>query len=1304
MPTVQGQQLGGTGQCTPMSLLSLLVLFISLCPGPGYSVIQIPKGCNLCFLSAVLQPPVITAQPESYTAFTPEDIVLTCNASGNPPPTFRWVKDGQQFDPFSDPQLSISENSGTFSVFANGSISKYMGKYRCYASNELGTAISKEAQIITENIPTLSKEKKQKKMVEEGEKAILNCNPPSRSTPPVIHWMDKTMQHIQQNERVIKGLDGSLYFSNVIPNDSRDDYTCHAQYITARTILPKEPIQLNVTPSNSVVRNRRPHLLRPRNSESRVLALKGQSLVLECIPEGYPTPSVTWRRSTNGVLSESRNSAVNFGRWLKFNNINESDQGDYECKASNTEGTVEHSFTITVEAAPYWTKEPVSKLYAPGENVRLECHAEGIPTPTITWSLNGDPLADVDPDPRRTVHAGTLTLRDVTEYDTAVYQCEASNKHGTILLNTYISIVILSPQILTKDMKVYKVIQGQTAMLDCETFGVPRPKIQWTTDALEPVLSRAWVSQMVNGSLHISDVSIKDSGSYTCSVLHSNLSITAQLDVLNRTVIVSPLGPTHPQRGESITLDCKAYVDDELRDSPLKTLWSKDGQSLNVTSPDKKYTFNGSSLSIADVQFENEGVYTCEVITKMDKARASGSITVVDRPDPPFNLKLLDTEKQDQDLTLSWTPGEDHNSPINEFVVEFQELRSQVGRWQFMTNTSGDTQQVKIPLQPYCKYYFRVIAVNKYGRSEPSNHSELHSTKPAAPDRNPEEVRTVSIEPGVLAIAWKEMDKYYFNGPEFHYKVMWRPADHSSHWHHSNATLPPFTVRDVGTFKSFEIKVKAVNKEGQGPNPVIVTGHSGEDFPTMAPQEIKTVPVNGSVVRVQWVAVSRESVQGHLLGYKIYLKRLGSLDAQNHWVRGRHERHEGDIQVVDVPGPNRVDEVLKDLRPYSKYQMTMTAYNSKGEGPHSKQHNFHTPEGVPGAPASLRFDSPSETSLTLYWHPPRDPNGKLISYKLRYHEIMENDNSVMTIMDIEDPHVHHKTLDNLDPKTFYTFYLSALTAAGEGDPIVRTAATLLDGGPPSNINLTVGETNVNISWVPGERYRNVVFHVQYLNKNGGQWEVSENINSTQSFYQLQGLKSGSQYILSFIFNNSSFWKTDIKTEGPRPTLIEGGFANQGWFIGLISAIVLLLLVLLILCFIKRSKGGKYSVKDKEEGQVDSEARPMKDDAFGEYRLHHCQTPCLCFSDNEEKRSISQPSLGVESKLGSDDSLAGYGDSVDIQFNEDGSFIGQYSGHRDVSGAGGQDSSGATSPVNPMMMPPSRTGVPNSVTGILNRGN
>ncbi|XP_078062794.1 neural cell adhesion molecule L1-like [Mustelus asterias] len=140
------------------------------------------------------------------------------------------------------------------------------------------------------------------------------------------------------------------------------------------------------------------------------------------------------------------------------------------------------------------------------------------------------------------------------------------------------------------------------------------------------------------------------------------------------------------------------------------------------------------------------------------------------------------------------------------------------------------------------------------------------------------------------------------------------------------------------------------------------------------------------------------------------------------------------------------------------------------------------------------------------------------------------------------------------------------------------------------------------------------------------------------------------------------------------TEINNGIATQGWFIGLISAIVLLILILLIVCFIKRNKGGKYSVKDKEDAHVDSEARPMKDETFGEY------------SDNDQEEKPfegSQPSLEQKIKpLGSDDSLVEYGGSVDVQFNEDGSFIGQYSGSKEAQAAGGPDgSSGGNSPIN-----------------------
>ncbi|XP_036004818.1 neuronal cell adhesion molecule a isoform X1 [Fundulus heteroclitus] len=139
-------------------------------------------------------------------------------------------------------------------------------------------------------------------------------------------------------------------------------------------------------------------------------------------------------------------------------------------------------------------------------------------------------------------------------------------------------------------------------------------------------------------------------------------------------------------------------------------------------------------------------------------------------------------------------------------------------------------------------------------------------------------------------------------------------------------------------------------------------------------------------------------------------------------------------------------------------------------------------------------------------------------------------------------------------------------------------------------------------------------------------------------------------------------------------------ATQGWFIGLMCAIALLILVLLIVCFIKRNKGGKYPVKEKEDAHQDPEIQPMKEDdgTFGEYRSMESDT-----EDHKPLKGSRTPSNGTVRRDESDDSLVDYGEGGDGQFNEDGSFIGQYSGKKEKDTHEGNESSEAPSPVNAM---------------------
>ncbi|CAM4684069.1 unnamed protein product [Leuciscus chuanchicus] len=1238
--------------------LHLLLVFLSVLQTQGY--IQIPPDFK--------EAPTITTQPKSHTAFSLDDVNLACEATGNPTPSFRWVKDGKQFG-------KVLLGSGSLKAGPDEELKSYQGSYRCYVANELGTAVSNLVHLITEPIPTLAREKKQeRRLFEEGESTVLHCNPPRSSDAPIIHWMDKQFHHIPLSERMTISLDGNLYFANLLFNDSREDFICNAYYTNASVILPKDPIAITVTASNSVAKSRRPQLVQPAGSHSSHLVLRGQTLTLECIPEGLPTPEVQWEWM-DSPFSPSRVRKLHHGRWLQIESVLETDDGEYVCIATNSQGYVRHHYAVTVEAAPYWTKWPEDQLYAPGETVKLQCLADGIPTPNVTWSINGVPITGTDVDLRRHVSSGTLILTNVQYSDTAVYQCMATNKHGSILVNTHVHVAELPPQILTADGIVSSASEGQTVLLECRTFGSPLPKVDWEIVDTGPAHANPKMSQMTDGSLQISNVSREDSNSYECSVRHSNRSIRAELKVLNRTKIVDPPQDLHVVRGNDAVLQCKYTVDHELKDPTVQ--WKKDGRKIDTS--DNKYTgYLDGSLKVTDVQMNDSGIYSCEISTKLDSDSATGSITVQDKPASPHSLEL--SEEMDRSVTLSWMPGADNNSPVSEYVLEMKEEQDPTGssRWEEFKTVPHDIKHLEVHLQPYSTYLFRVSAVNAIGRSEPSPPSDSYSTPAAKPEMNPENVTTVSTDPNSMVITWKELERQHFNGPGFKYMIYWRQSsDGDLHWKKSSVSNPPFIVNDSGTFVPFEIKVQAANDLGVGPEPVANIGYSGEDLPLEAPSQVSVVELNKTAVLVRWSAVTPESVRGLLLGYKIHLRRKGP---RTHSRRGLAIRSDKN-RVIEVPG-HKVEEVVSDLQFYSNYTLTVAPFNSRGEGPHSKAHHFSTPEGAPGPISSLTFESPSETEVTLHWEAPHKPNGEITGYLLQHLEIVSGSSSPRLVESIDLPAVTEYTVKNLDPQSHYLFYLRARNTAGDGEPIIKQGATLLDGEPPSVINMTAGETSVNLSWVPGDRHRNFAFRFRYSQKSdGGQWEESEQVNSTQAFYQLQGLNPGVWYLLQIWPGNTSL---AFKTNGPELQELPSSFATQGWFIGLISAMILLLLVLLILCYIKKSKGGKYSVKDKEEGQVDAGPR-TKDDAFGEY------------SDNE-KCSISQPSV-CESKRSSNDSLADYGDSVDIQFNEDGSFIGQYSGRRDPQTHGGHDSSGATSPVNPNMPPPSIS-FPTSVTGIL----
>ncbi|XP_066554163.1 neural cell adhesion molecule L1-like protein isoform X4 [Amia ocellicauda] len=1231
------------------------------------------------------QLPTITEQsPTSEIAFPfDESFSIKCEAKGNPEPEFRWKKDGQDFHPDQDPRLITKENSGTFVINNNGNVTEFQGIYRCYASNKLGTAVSQDIEFIVPNIPKFPKEKIPPLIVEEGQSVVLQCNPPKGIPPLQIHWMTIGLQHIEQDERVSMGLNGDLYFSNALEKDSRSDYCCVAAFPRIRTIVQKTAMSVIVNRSNSIL-HRKPQLMSPPGGQSDIRLVKGDLLQMECIAEGLPTPKYKWVKVGDDLPTRSRKE--NHGKLLRIPKVNADDNGRYMCTAENSLGKTEHYFTVTVEEPPQWEIKPESQLYMIGSEVTIKCTATGKPQPSIIWTENGLPLRDA-PGSNRKIFSDTILIHNAKANNSAVYQCIASNKHGTILANANIMVMNLPPMILTKDEQKYAAVVGKSVVMDCKVFSSPPSTISWTKDDTVDSVDGPRFFVYENGSLEIHNVEKDDTGQYTCITTNpeGKSAITSTLDVKDATKIMELPEDIKVVRGSTAQLTCHAAFDISFKND-FQTQWKKGDLEMSVDNiKNTGYYVNNGVLQIINVSHEDQGIYTCIAITPLDQDEASAQLIVLDVPDPPVDLVL--SEHKNRSVKLKWIPGDSHNSSITEFIVEYEESHWEPGKWKELLRVPGNHASAHLKLHGHLDYQFRVSAVNAIGRGLPSEPTERFKTPPAAPDKNPENIKIQGHLPNELDIYWEPLMPIEHNAPGLEYRISYRQQGSEEEWTEQILKRHSFVVKKTPTFVPYEIKIQAKNQHGWGPEPKVITGYSGEDFPAAAPEDVNVEVENSTLIKVKWSRIPKEKIQGHLGGYRVNWWRMKSLLETK---KSHGEKHSltftGDRNHGMVPG----------LKPFSEYSLIVMAFNGRGNGPGSLPVMFSTPEGVPEQTPIFKATNPKQNSITLIWAPPLESNGILMGYIFQYQLINDtNDLGNLHTVNISNPETAIWVAQDLEPHSKYKFYLSACTRVGCGKPITEEGTTIMDAhfttvpaadvnfrqpttlSIPSttlspvanatlssivpallNISSSASDTFAKISWIPGSGQKDSEFYVAYINNRKGNWKISEAVNISQNFHIIEGLEPGSEYTVRLMtknwVDNTSIFEDVIATRGKGYAGIYGGISTQGWFIGLMCAVALLTLIMLIACFVKRNKGGKYSVKEKEDLHPDLESQVMNDDTFCEY------------SDNDEKPlKGSLQSLNAEIKAAeSGDSLVDYGDDEHGQFNEDGSFIGEYTGHKD----------------------------------------
>ncbi|KAM6237333.1 neurofascin isoform 8-T9 [Porphyrio hochstetteri] len=1024
------------------------------------------------------QPPTITKQSvKDYIVDPRDNIFIECEAKGNPVPIFSWTRNGKFFNVAKDPKVSMRRRSGTLVIdfHSGGRPEDYEGEYQCFARNDYGTALSSKIHLQVSKSPLWPKEKVDVIEVDEGAPLSLQCNPPPGLPSPVIFWMSSSMEPIHQDKRVSQGQNGDLYFSNVMLQDAQTDYSCNARFHFTHTIQQKNPYTLKVKTTRGITETT-PSFMYPYGTSSSQMVLRGVDLLLECIASGVPAPDIMWYKK-GGELPAGKTKLENFNKALRISNVSEEDSGEYFCLASNKMGSIRHTISVRVKAAPYWLDEPQNLILAPGEDGRLVCRANGNPKPAIQWLVNGEPIEASPPNPSREVAGDTIVFRDTQIGSSAVYQCNASNEHGYLLANAFVSVLDVPPRILAPRNQLIKVIQNNRTRLDCPFFGSPIPTLRWFKNGQGNTLDGGNYKAHENGSLEMNMARKEDQGIYTCVATNILGKAEAQvrLEVKDPTRIVRGPEDQVVKRGSMPRLHCRIKHDPTLK---LTVTWLKDDAPLYIGNRMKK---EDDGLTIYGVAEKDQGDYTCVASTELDKDSAKAYLTVLaipanrlrdlpkERPDRPRDLEL--TDLAERSVRLTWIPGDDNNSPITDYIVQFEEDRFQPGMWHNHSRYPGSVNSAVLSLSPYVNYQFRVIAVNDVGSSLPSAPSERYQTNGARPEINPTGVQGAGTQKNNMEITWTPLNATQAYGPNLRYIVRWRRRDPRGSWYNETVKTARHVVWNTPIYVPYEIKVQAENDFGRAPEPDTVIGYSGEDLPS--------------------------------------------------------------------------------------------------------------------SPRYLRIRQPNLESINLEWDHPEHPNGVLTGYNLRY-QAFNGSKTGRTLVENFSPNQTRFTLQRTDPISRYRFFLRARTQVGEGETIVEESPALLNEATPT----------------------------------------------------------------------------------PAYTKNHVDIATQGWFIGLMCAIALLVLILLIVCFIKRSRGGKYPVRDNKDEHLNPEDKNVEDGSFD-------------YSDEDNKPlPNSQTSLdGTIKQQESDDSLVDYGEGGEGQFNEDGSFIGQYTVKKDKEETEGNESSEATSPVN-----------------------
>ncbi|XP_027138828.1 protein tyrosine phosphatase receptor type Db isoform X10 [Larimichthys crocea] len=272
----------------------------------------------------------------------------------------------------------------------------------------------------------------------QGGVASFVCQATGDPQPKIV-WNKKGKKVSNQRFEVIEFDDGSGSVLRIQPlRTPRDEaiYECHASNsvgeLTASTRL--SVLREDQLPSGFPTIDMGPQLK---------VVERSRTATMLCAASGNPDPEITWFKdflpvntsNNNGRIKQLRSGGTPIRGALQIEMSEESDQGKYECVATNSDGT-RYSTPANLyvrelrevrRVPPRFSIPPADSEIMPGGNVNITCVAVGSPMPYVKWMLGAEDLTPEDDMP---IGRNVLELTDVRQSNN--YTCVAMSTLGVI--------------------------------------------------------------------------------------------------------------------------------------------------------------------------------------------------------------------------------------------------------------------------------------------------------------------------------------------------------------------------------------------------------------------------------------------------------------------------------------------------------------------------------------------------------------------------------------------------------------------------------------------------------------------------------------------------------------------------------------------------------------------------------------------------------------------------------------------------------------------------------------------------------